>query len=250
MSKIDGYSVYQNQYYGNSVKDKKDAAKSESGKSAKADKTSKTDSVQLSDKAKALLKELQKRYGDMDFFVANYSSDAEAQSYLSRGTKEYSLLIDPETLEAMAADEDTKNEYLNQIDSARSSINGMMAQIDQTGEEVTRVGISIDKEGKVSYFAELEQISDRYGEYIEKTREKNREEKAEKAKAAEKEAKENAGSAKDAAKLAAFSPDKVKRTTVTADSVEELLEKIKNVDWNQVGAEDARKSGGRFDLSI
>ena len=111
MSKIDGYSVFQSQYYDKTQKNGKNTAKTQNEKTDKTDKTSKQDTVELSDKAKELLKELQQKYGDMDFFVANYSSDAEAQSYLSRGTKAYSVLIDPETLEAMAADVTSDGRY-------------------------------------------------------------------------------------------------------------------------------------------
>ena len=63
---------------------------------------------ELSQGAKDLLNEMQKKYGDRDFFVADYSSDDEAQRYLSRGSKEYSVLIEPELLEKMAADESVK----------------------------------------------------------------------------------------------------------------------------------------------
>ena len=34
--------------------------------------------------------EIQKTYSNMDFMVADYESDEEAASYLSRSTKEYS----------------------------------------------------------------------------------------------------------------------------------------------------------------
>ena len=181
------------------------------------------------------MKELQKKYGDMDFFVADYSSDAEAQSYLSRGMKAYSVLIDPETLEAMAADEDTKNEYISQIDAARTNLNGMKEQLEETGEEVTRVGVTFDKDGNVSYFAEVEKISEKYKEHIEKGIEKKKEEKAEAAR------KEEA---------VANSPGKVKKTTVYADSVDELLKKIREVDWDKIQEEDVKANGGFFDLSI
>ena len=239
MSKIDGYSIFQNQYYEKAQNNKKETGKVNSEKTSQADKTSKKDSVQLSDKAKELLKELQKKYGDMDFFVASYSSDEEAQSYLSRGTKAYSVLIDPETLEAMAADEETKKEYMDQIDSARVNLNNMKGQIEAAGEEVTRVGISFDKDGKVSYFAELEKMSDRYKEHIEKGIKKKKEEKQESAKKADR---------KNGAET--LSSDKVKKTTLYADSVEELLKKIKEVDWEKVSEEEMKKSGSFFDFSI
>lgn len=235
MSKINGYSVYQSQYYDKTQKNGKNTAKTQNGKTDKTDKTSKKDPVELSEKAKELLKELQKKYGDMDFFVANYSSDAEAQSYLSRGTKAYSVLIDPETLEAMAADEDTKNEYINQIDAARTNLNGMKEKLEETGEEVTRVGMTFDKDGNVSYFAEVEKISEKYKEHIEKGIEKKKEEKAEAAK------KEEA---------VAHSSGRVKKTTVYADSVDELLKKIKEVDWDKIKEEEVKTNGGFFDFSI
>ena len=37
----------------------------------------------------------------MDFMVAEYEGDDEAAEYLSRGTKDYSVLIEPELLEKM-----------------------------------------------------------------------------------------------------------------------------------------------------
>ena len=96
MSKVSGYSTYQNNFYGNSIQNKKGQDKtSKTDSSKKSDKTQKSNAnpVQLSSKAKALLQELKKTYSNMDFMVADYESEEEAASYLSRGTKEYSVLI-------------------------------------------------------------------------------------------------------------------------------------------------------------
>ena len=41
-----------------------------------------------------------------------------------------------------------------------------------------------------------------------------------------------------------------KRTTVKAASIEELIEKIKNVNWDQVQSVKANSSGIKFDLTI
>ncbi len=235
MSKIDGYSVYQSQYYDKTQKGGRNTAKTQNGKTDKTDKASKKEPAELSEGAKDLLKELQRKYGDMDFFVADYSSSAEAQAYLSRGTKEYSVLIDPETLEAMAADEDTKNQYLDQIEAARTDLNGMKEQLEETGEKVSRVGMVFDDNGNVSYFAEVEKISEKYKEHIDKGIEKRKEEKAE-------QAKKNDGMPQ--------SPDRVKKTTVYADSVDELLKKIREVDWDKIQEEEVKTNGGFFDFSI
>ena len=118
MNKLDGYSIYQNPYYENMVNGKKnkDVTKSEQkDKATKTDATNQTEQkskVQLSDKAKELLEELKKKYANMDFMVADYETDEEAQSILSRGTKQYSVLITPDTLEEMAVDENVKGKHV------------------------------------------------------------------------------------------------------------------------------------------
>ena len=121
MNKVAGYNTFQNNYYNNTVQNKKEADKADkTGASKKTADTKKTDKnmPQLSDKAKALLQDLKKQYSNMDFFVAEYDSEEEAASYLSRGSKDYSVLIDPEELERMAEDEDVKKQNLALLDEA------------------------------------------------------------------------------------------------------------------------------------
>ena len=72
-----------------------------------------------------------------------------------------------------------------------------------------------------------------------------REQKAEEKKAEEKKLAEKRPSKKSPYEK--DDKDTVKRTTIEADSMEELLEKIKNIDWNNVA--DC-KSGDRFDFSV
>ena len=320
MTKINGFGAYQNTMMNAlSQKQKADTDKTtkkaeeqekiraakrneRADKSEKADKTKDTE-VQLSDKAKALLEELKSKYGNMDFFVADYSTDEEAQSYLSRGTKEFSVLIDPATLEAMAADEETKTKYTDMIDKATSQLADIKDQLEEdNGTEVKRIGITINDDGTMSMFAELEQISERRQQAIAKEREarKAEAEVAEKAaeKAAEKKAEEkegedsirdmtpeeekfargriephlrervdqpdraNVGGLPEAsgAKKASRSlwdgfmpPDeKVKRTVVSANTVEDLISQIKNVNWDEIEAVENKKPaiGGKFDFSL
>ena len=58
---------------------------------------------QLSKGAQKLLEKLRNTYGNMDFMVADYKSAEEAQSVLSRGTKEVSVLFSSEELEKLAS---------------------------------------------------------------------------------------------------------------------------------------------------
>ena len=85
---------------------------------------------------------------------------------------------------------------------------------------------------RLQLFAELEKSSARQRERIEKAREEKRAERKEKQDSYQ---RGNAG---------------VKRTTVRADSMEELLEKIRGVDWDSVKEEYKPQSGGRFDFTI
>lgn len=221
MNKIDAYSVYQNSYYENSVNKK---GKNEKSQKAKTEETKKKDKVELSDRAKALLQELQKTYGNMDFIVADYETDEEAAAYLSRGTKEYSVLIEPELLEEMAADESVKEKYLGIIDGARQDLQSAKEQLGEEGKDISRLGISIDKDGTVSYFAELETLSEKRQEHLEKVKENKKAEKTEQ--------------------------ERTKKARVRAESLEELLEKIKNIDWDAIKEEEKATTGNKFDYSI
>lgn len=248
MSKISGYSVYQNNYYSSTVQNKKDQDKTRKSDSAqKTESTKKTEqnTVQLSDKAKELLQELKKQYGNMDFIVADYDSEEEAASHLSHGTKEYTVLIDTEELERMAEDEEVKNQNLTLLDEAVGKLDDLKEQLkdNENGDQVVQLGVTIGKDGDVSFFAELEKVGERQKEFVDKIREEK------------KEAADDAKTA-DAEKAAAqnyesYNVEKGKRTTVYADSTEELLEKIAGIDWNSIKEETTTKMpGGHFDFSI
>ena len=286
MTKINGFGAYQNTMMNAlNQKQKADADKTtkkaeeqekiraakrndRADKSDKAGKTQDTE-VRLSDKAKALLEELKQKYGNMDFFIADYSTEEEAQSYLSRGTKDFSVLIDPATLEAMAADEETKTKYTDMIDKATSQLAEIKDQLEEDeGTEVKRIGITFDADGNMSMFAELEQISERRREAIAKEREARKAEKEAAEKAAEKAEEKKVESEKEYVKGGLeeahgkkegrnlwdgiLPPDeKVKRTVVTANTVEDLISQIKGVNWDEVEAVDAKPPvGSRFDFSL
>ncbi len=236
MSRIAGYGVYQNGYMGSVAKSRNTR---EADKADKADKTEKKEQVQLSDRAKKLLEELKKNYNNMDFIVADYETDEEASAYLAKGTKEYSVLIEPETLEEMAADEEAKAKYTGILDDAVDQLKDIKEQLGDKEDEVTHIGISVGKDGSVSYFADLEKIGERQKEWIEKSRESKKEERTEQ----EKKAQE-----KKSQDIAA--QERTKKTRVQANSVEELIEKIKGVDWDQIKSEEKAMTGGRFDFSI
>ena len=173
--------------------------------------------TQLSEKAQALLKRLRETYGDMDFFVADFSKGDNAKDILSKAGKEFSVILTVEELEKMASDEKYEKEYMDRVQGARrmsEQINKEYGFTSASGEaasrtKVNKIAISFNEDGTTTFFAELEKSSQRQRERIESAREERR---AEHKKQAE-------------------------RTTVQANSIEELIEQIKKVDWTKVTEE-------------
>ena len=122
---------------------------------------------------------------------------------------------------------------------ASASIRGMLEEegIPVKEDTVIHFGVSIDKNGTVSYFAELEKMGEKQRERIEQAKEERAEEQEKNRKAG--------GKREDF-----IAPDTGKRTRVTANSMEELFDKILSVDWDAIKNESQQKSGGRFDFSI
>ncbi|WP_029321431.1 DUF6033 family protein [Butyrivibrio sp. AE3004] len=207
--------------------------------------------VELSEGAKKLLDELKEKYGNMDFFVSNYSSDEEAEDIMSRGTKDYSVLIEPEILEQMAADEETKNKYMNIIDESTGKLDEIKEQLKESGQEVESLGMKIDAEGAVSFFAKIKEQNEKYQKQVASDKEaaKAEEAKAEKRKERE-EAMEKLREGQGANRYSKKEAPYEKVTTVYADSVDELLDKIKNVDWSQIEATPVKGYGSKFDFSV
>lgn len=242
MEKIGSY--YQSSVYAKTAQAARDAEKAKADSAGKADSAKENKKApNLSKAAQKLLKELQKSYGNMDFIVADYETDEEAASLLSRGTGEYSALFTPDELEKMAADEDVKNKNLKTLDEAVSKLDEMKGQLGEKGDDVTRIGISFGDDGEVSFFAELEKNSEKQRERIEKQRMEK--EHSRDKKAAAKEAK-----SVETEEYRAHGRNTGKKTTVYASTVEELAEKIAKVDWNAVKEEHQSATGQRFDLTI
>lgn len=254
MDKIGAYGVYQ-KTYAEAMANRGDSfiGKTEENDVKNADKTKATEKVNLSDRAKELLKELQKKYGNMDFMVANYETEEEASTLLSRGTKEYSVLIDPDTLEKMAAEEDEKQKYMNLLDEATSTLTDMKKQLEESGEQVTRLGVALGEDGIVSYFAHLEKMSEKQREYIENAREARKQERAEEK--ASKEAKEDTVDESAVSKQEGREPvwigaSTIKSVFIEASTAEELFEKARNMDWRNVEERTFETSGKYFDFTV
>lgn len=161
--------------------------------------------VTLSDNAKKLLEELKEKYANMDFYIASCDSAQEQNYYLRKGTKEYSVLIDPGTLEDMAADKEIRGKYEAILDGTEENFDTLKEGLGEDFDKIRTFGITIDKEGKVSYVVQLVNDSLKNSQKAEK------ENTAEKLEERIKERKEK---------------QKEQLESVKADSLEELIKAI------------------------
>ena len=195
----------------------------------------------LSQKAQDFLKNLRKKYGDYDFMIGNSTDDLKALS--KSGGKEFSVIFSSAEIERMANDEKYAEEKMQGVQGAVKMCkriceeNGYVSEFDGGNGEngtINKIGVSIDDNGNMKLFAELEKTSSKQRERIEKNKAKHAEEK----KSAEKAKKKNPYEKED--------KDTVKRTTIEASSEEELIQKIKDYDWNKI--QDSH-SGDRFNFT-
>ncbi len=242
-------SLYSNSAAQNvNYKAKKKEVENNSKQAEATTQNSEVKKTQLSTAAQQLLERLQKTYNNMDFMV--YGNGQDAKELLSQGTKEISVLFSSDELEKMASSEKYEKEYMDRVQGALRMSDEINKKFgfesafgkDGTGSTVTKIGISFNLDGTTTFFAELEKSSASQREYIEKVREEKRTQRKEDAKEAEKK--------KQKERLKGKADHDVKRTTVQADSMEDLLEKIQKVDWNTIQTRNEPEAGRKFDLSV
>lgn len=244
-------------YYNDILQKQQREIKEGAGKKAgRTEEVSQTGKKKLSKKAQNLLEKLRQTYGNMDFMVADFDSSKEAREILSRGTKEVSVLFSSKELEKMASDEKYEKECMERVHGAlrmSEQINrefGFQSVFDTSREnvQITKLGIAWNEDGTMTFFADLEKSSERQRERIEKTREKNKAKEREEAKRAE-----NTGKDRIMEKPEGKYEQRnlgVKRTTLWGNTMEELVNKIRNLDWNAIEAGKRAGDSRRFDFSI
>ena len=234
-----GISNSYNNYVTQNTNDttKKNVAKSNSRQVEFKEFNSEIKEPKLSTVAKNVLDEIRKTYGDMDIMV--YEDGKDAKELLSRSTKEFTVMFSAEELEKMASGEKYKKQQINGIQGAvrmSEAINEKYGYERAFGKQnnyvsISKIAISFNEDGSTTMFAELEKMSKQQRDHLEAAREKRAEEK----KSVEK-------------KAAQKEQEPVKRTIVSASSMDELIAKINEVDWNKVKEES--NIGSRFDFSV
>lgn len=212
------------------------------------DKIAKSSEEKLSSKAKAYLEELRKTYGDYDFIIAD--GGADRKELLNQSDKEFSVMFSSAELERMASDEDYAAEQMRKVQTIVDMSNRIFEQfnIERAWEEgapgdamINKLAISINDDGTMTLFAEVEKFSEKKQSYLDKVIEKRNEQKKAEEKLEEK---------TDEKKVNPYKKDdeaSIKKTVLKASSEEELIEKIQNINWDKVYGETV---GAKFDFSI
>lgn len=186
---------------------------------------------ELSEKAAKYYEKLRAKYSNMDFILVSPEKKAEAESQkgMYQSSKELLVLIDSDKIEKMAEDEAYRNKYEAILSNATSQISQMKAQLaTRSSSSVRSIGMSFDDHGNASFFAVVDKSLKAQRERIDVNRQKKAEEKKTDAKKkAASEAKEKQAEAVKAKK--AEETDSSDTVTVTANSLEELLQKIDEV---------------------
>lgn len=212
------------------------------------EKIAKSSEDKLSSKAKAYLEELRKTYGDYDFIIADEGSDRK--ELINQSDKEFSVMFSSAELERMAYDEGYAAEQMRKVQAIVDMSNRIFEQfnIERSWEEgapgdamLNKLAISINDDGTMTLFAEIEKFSEKKQSYLDKVLEKRNEQKGKEEKLEEKaeEKKINPYKKEDEASI--------KKTVLKASSEEELIEKIQNINWDKVYGETL---GAKFDFSI
>ena len=194
----------------------------------------------LSEKASKYYEQLKKKYSNMNFILVSedQKENAKANAAGYANSNNMVVLIDEDKIERMASDENYRKQYEGIIANAASGISQLAMQVNDNGT--------------ASYFAVLEKSSAAQKERIEKKAVEKKEAKKTAQKKAEK--KKNEERLEKKRKETGDVDDTDDTETVTASSIEELLEKIK--DQEQLFLSDTVKTpqeknvGQNVDFSV
>lgn len=161
MVNINGYGQYNNytkaaSHSGRTDDKAKNSDKTDFSAGLRDKMTVSSSSTQkLSSTAQSYLERLKNKYGNMDFIIADYDTDEEADSLLAGGKGEYNVLITPDLLEKMAADESVAAQYEGVIESSVSDIKTARSELGEDADMVESFGITLNSDGTVSITAKL-----------------------------------------------------------------------------------------------
>lgn len=201
--------------------------------------------VKLSDKAADYLDKLKSKFHNMAFITVSKDMKAQVQQNAASygNANKMVVLIDEEKLERMATDESYCKKYEGIIAMSQSKIDAAKNSLKSAGAIIKNIGMSVDSNGKESFFATVEKSNDLQKKQIEKKAAEKKAQKAKEKKKAEKKVQEEriqkARDKKTEKSDSTDEDDKVieekdnrEYITFEADSVDSLLSKIQSYSYD------------------
>ena len=218
--------------------------------------------VKLSDKAKDYYNQLKGKFHNMEFIAVSKDMKAQVQANAAAygNANKMVVLIDEEKLERMATDESFRKKYEGIIAMSQTKMTEAKNSLTSSGASVKNFGMSVDSNGKESFFATVEKSQDLQKKHIEKKAAEKKEQKAKEKKKAEKEAREERlQKAKDKKTDKAADESEIQDiddgkeyVTIEAKSMDELLSKVQTYSYsgaiNRVMTDSERMVGGYVDF--
>ena len=205
--------------------------------------------VQLSEKAADYLDKLKSKFHNMEFITVSKDMKAQVQQNAAAygNANKMVVLIDDEKLERMATDESYRKKYEGIIAMSQSKMDAAKNSLASTGASVKNFGMSVDSNGKESFFATVEKSGDLQKKRIEKKAAEKKEQKIKDKKKAEKKAQEERiQKAREKKAEKADTDDKdndeiesvddKEYVTFEANSMDELLSKVRTYTYNSASS--------------
>lgn len=219
---------------------------------------------ELTENAAKYYEQLKKKYGNMDFILVSRDqkefAKATASSYSN--PNRMVVLIDEDKIERMAEDEDYRSQYEGIIARGANGLSQLKGRLDSMGIGVKNYGMQVNDNGASSFFATMDQSFKAQHKLSQQRLAKKKAAK----KAEEKKAQKKAEEKKLQEKLEdgrVQRKDRLKdieepegEITFTADSIDELIAKIEDMDYDYLSpggrstSEQEKKVGARFDYTI
>lgn len=176
--------------------------------------------AQLSDKGKNYYDQLKNKFHGMDFILVSKDVKSQVQANASAygNANKPVVLISDEEVEKMANDEAYRNKYEGIITMAQTKLDEAKNSLLASGASVKNFGMSVDSDGRASFFATIDKANEAQRKIVEKRQAAKKEAKAKEAKAhAKEEAAERLEKRREANRA-----DKTEKTDSTDDDREYL----------------------------
>lgn len=246
----------QTAYSSSSVNQTKDSTQTEAAKKVSV-KGKTVGNPELSEKASKYYESLKSKFSNMDFVLVSKDQKEQAKAMASSyaNPNKMVVLIDEEKIEKMANDEDFRKKYEGIIAQSSSGMSDFAKKLASSGANIKGFGMQVNDNGATSFFA----VMKKSGEKSVADQKVRIEKKAEAKKAAKKTEEKKAKKKEEAERIEKrrnekISEDDEEAVTVTASSMEELLQKIS--DQTQVWMSDdtlteaEKQVGQQFDFSV